>query len=422
MCRPATELEQTFASANRVLGPTSRDLGTCKAATSSPEPVLRDAAMRETHAAMGPTTGRRFADGVYETVELLAASYVAEGKSIPATARLAADQLVNNHPRLADELAAEAASSQGELGGGFVPDIAERSSESALQAGREVDGRLPDLGDEEGFEENIDAEDDDISGVRHVKLSEKEAEALARQGRVFEFLSGFDAERYAPIGGSSQKGAERFCADFNKPEVSDEIFDIAAFRAGFDPERARLFRDILNVDDESYDAVRDRLFSVFRNSGPIRAMLFSTLERISFTDDPEIRLDLLRQYFNRLRPIPGKEITEAIAVGGIFSLLRPRAPRSPAGRGSGAGQPQIRPLERTLGGNEEERLATIRRKVAAPEEFFDQRAGAAFDSIPFPPATANENVKRGLAAIDLALEDRLAGGQGLVDMRCITLA
>ena len=162
------------------------------------------------------------------------------------------------------------------------------------------------------------------------------------------------------------------------------------------------------------DAVRDRLFSVFRNSGPIRAMLFSTLERISFTDDPEIRLDLLRQYFNRLRPIPGKAVAETTAVGGIFGLLRPRATRSPAGRGGGAGQPQTKPLERTPGGNEEERLATIRRKVAAPGEFFDQRAGAAFDSIPWPPANADKNVKRGLAAIDLALEDRLAGGQGIV--------
>ncbi len=72
--------------------------------------------MHGTPADIGPTAHRRFADDVYETVELLAASYVAEGKSIPAAARLAAGQLVNNHADLAAELAEEARESRRDVG------------------------------------------------------------------------------------------------------------------------------------------------------------------------------------------------------------------------------------------------------------------------------------------------------------------
>ena len=70
---------------------------------------------------------------------------MAEGKSIPAAARLAAYQLVNKHPGLADELVPEAPFGQSGAGDGVVPDVAELSSDSAIQAGREVDGGLPDF-------------------------------------------------------------------------------------------------------------------------------------------------------------------------------------------------------------------------------------------------------------------------------------
>ena len=127
--------------------------------------------------AINSNNGRRFADGVYETVELLAASYVADGKSIPAAARLTADQLVNNHPGLADELAAEAASGQGGLGDGVVRDIAERSSESAIKRGSEVDGGLPDFDVAETSDGNLEVRrmDGEVRGVSVEELGQLQA-------------------------------------------------------------------------------------------------------------------------------------------------------------------------------------------------------------------------------------------------------
>ena len=148
-------------------------------------------------------------------------------------------------------------------------------------------------------------------------------------------------------------------------------------------------------------------------------MLFSTLERISFTDDPEIRLHLLRQYFNRLRPPPGKEIAEGIAVGGILGFIFPRIFRSPAGGGgSGSGVTpalRIQRFKKTPGKNEEIRLSAISPSTRGqPKDVFKRRAEDVFNATDPKPVSPEENVRRGLSAFDVALKEKLVGGPGVV--------
>ena len=148
-------------------------------------------------------------------------------------------------------------------------------------------------------------------------------------------------------------------------------------------------------------------------------MLFSTLERISFTDDPEIRLHLLRQYFNRLRPPAGKEIAEGIAVGGILGFIFPRIFRSPAGGGgSGSGVTpalRIQRFKKTPGKNEEIRLSAISPSTRGqPKDVFKRRAEDVFNKTNLKPSSPEENVRRGLSAFDVALKEKLVGGPGVV--------
>ena len=82
--------------------------------TPQTEPALRSFGRRRaiTGTDPGPAPGLRLMDSVRETVELLAASYVADGKSIPDAARLAVEQLVTSDNDLVEELRAESALGQ----------------------------------------------------------------------------------------------------------------------------------------------------------------------------------------------------------------------------------------------------------------------------------------------------------------------
>lgn len=71
-----------------------------------------------------PAPSLRLIDGVRETVELLAASYVADGKSIPDAARLAVEQLVTSDKDLVEELRAESALGQRHEVVGSATDLA----------------------------------------------------------------------------------------------------------------------------------------------------------------------------------------------------------------------------------------------------------------------------------------------------------
>ncbi len=86
----------------------------------------------------------------------------------------------------------------------------------------------------------------------------------------------------------------------------------------------------------------------------------------------------------------------------------------PGGKGATA---SFQALKRTPGsGTEASRLTVIatRTRPGQPGDFFKQAPAAAFRSTAFPPNHAAENVRRGLAAIDMAIQGTLRGGSGVV--------
>ncbi|NIA72535.1 hypothetical protein HBA54_28500, partial [Pelagibius litoralis] len=84
------------------------------------------------------------------------------------------------------------------------------------------------------------------------------------------------------------------------------------------------------------------------------------------------------------------------------------------------GIPSRRPLqvvlEKTPGRNEQGRLRQIRELVKrnVPAGFLDQTAAQAIAKTRFPPRDPRENVRRGLAAADLVIEQALRGEPGVL--------
>ena len=73
-------------------------------------------------------------------------------------------------------------------------------------------------------------------------------------------------------------------------------------------------------------------------------------------------------------------------------------------------------LEKTPGSNEARRLTQMRQRaqLVVPKEFLNQTASQAFAKTGFPPRTHLENVQRGLAAVDLVIEQALRGQPGVL--------
>lgn len=122
--------------------------------------------------------------------------------------------------------------------------------------------------------------EDDGEDEGKLVLSNADKAELSRQLADIKFAASFDATRSAPVGRAMAPGIRRFYQDVNRPDVSDETFDRAARKASFDPERARLFRDMLNVDDESIDAVADRISAVFADSHLTEQFLLCVLQEL----------------------------------------------------------------------------------------------------------------------------------------------
>ncbi|MCZ6743419.1 MAG: hypothetical protein O7D31_01860, partial [Alphaproteobacteria bacterium] len=98
----------------------------------------------------------------------------------------------------------------------------------------------------------------------------------------------------------------------------------------------------------------------------------------------------------------GKAASTGIKRAGKAKAVKAAPPKAP-----------IKPFARTPGGDEVNRLEAVRRKVKAKGNFA-QSADDAFGATRFPPRSAKENVLRGLAAVDKALDDALRGGTGVV--------
>lgn len=111
---------------------------------------------------------------------------------------------------------------------------------------------------------------------------------------------------------------------------------------------------------------------------------------------------------------PGKTAKGAKAVGAAEASRAARLAKAAA-----AAETAVLRAERfpgTPGGDELARLERIaaKRRRGQPAGFFDKTPEAAFRSTGFPPASPEENIRRGLAAADLALERALDGGAGVV--------
>ena len=89
---------------------------------------------------------------------------------------------------------------------------------------------------------------------------------------------------------------------------------------------------------------------------------------------------------------------------------------APAVRKSKRQRGPVRTLERTPGGDEARRLLAVRQKALRrmPGGFFEQTAERAFTATGFPPRTAIDNTKRGLAGVDMAIGQALRGERGVV--------
>ena len=264
-----------------------------------------------------------------------------------------------------------------------------------------------------------DGEDDGGDDDGRLVLSEADNAELSRQLADIEFAASIDAARYAPVGRAVAPGIRRFYQDFNRPDVNDETFDLAARKAGFDPERARLFRDMLNVDDESIDAVADRISTVFADSHLTEQFLLGTLGRINATDGEEERLRHLWAHYKLLRRDDRREAFEKTIGGTAAGIASTRFPRSPSGgRGSGGVTTptlRIQRFKKTPGKNEAQRLSAIRPSTRGqPKDMFQQRAEDVLKATNPMPVSPEENVRRGLAAFDKALMEKLTGGRGVV--------
>ena len=243
-----------------------------------------------------PTGRNRLMDSAQEAVELLAASYVADGMRTRDAARLAADQLVNNHPDIVTELRAEAAAelasdddgSDRQRADTANADQAVRFESGPIDGGA---GQFPFVADVVG---NAKVSHDGNEGsavldTGSIVLGRRQAAALSRQLADTEFGGPLDATSQVGMRPPIEPGLRRFVQAFTNPNVDDDAFGRAAEIAGLDPNRFRLFREMLHVDDTSVDVVADQISTAFANSPPTEQFLLGTLERINATGDTSAR-------------------------------------------------------------------------------------------------------------------------------------
>ncbi|MBL8663556.1 MAG: hypothetical protein JNM29_12050, partial [Candidatus Odyssella sp.] len=232
--------------------------------------------------------------------------------------------------------------------------------------------------------------------------------------------------------------------------VDDPAFDELAREFHYDPARLRAVARLLGAKPGDYAAL---LAGLADENGPINDFAFFTLYAAHARDligtgaapggrpvpsedrrisavlhllghdlSSSVRGELARRQDVNSEPFPqiAPDLLAALGITSAAALWLRRGRRTKPDHEASVRGHVAGPFKQTPGGNESARLAAVRsstlRDSTGPRsvEFFRQSPQQAFQSTRWPPINAQENVRRGLAAADVALEKALRGQAGIV--------
>ncbi|MEN8196261.1 MAG: hypothetical protein ABFS30_07070 [Pseudomonadota bacterium] len=231
--------------------------------------------------------------------------------------------------------------------------------------------------------------------------------------------------------------AKKISRDFVRANIGEsrEAFVGRALAIGLKPDMAGVIFDLVRIDRGTLAAFENRVKEL-RKAGRLSVattfLLITRARDFVQTDDRQVRLSLLGDEIAAMAP--GEEegdqnterfiwsAIESFWIGGRGSGLGGRGQRlgaqasGPRRAGQSPGAPfnqnAIRPFAKTAGeGNPAVRLQRIkdRPRTEHPKHFFDANAEAVFLTSPFPPITAGDNIRRGMAAVDVTVKRALMG-------------